>query len=396
MSKTENNSLPIKVIEELTKTLNIAPSVYEDAEKKYKAVAKFLGESDDPILKDAHIYPQGSIRLGTAVKPINQEEFDIDLVIHLPSVTQQADSDLVHRSIGNRLLDEQSIYKDKTTKLNRGWRINYSGNFHLDITPAIENPFAFAEEFHYTDTAEFVPDKKLQGWKDSNPRGFATWFDEMDKLLPNLIKLSLESSNMIIAKDYKVDDIPEYNHYKGMLKRVVQVLKRHRDIYFNERQKDLVEFKPISILLTTLAAKSYRDIAKSQNSYSNPYDLMVDIITNMVQYIDLEYGKYIVVNPTNEKENFAEKWNKSELYGHAFLQWQKSALLEIKSLRELQGLDKLQLSLEESYGKNYAQKVIASLNDDVQKNRDIGLLAPSILISETDAVVKPNKFFGAH
>jgi hypothetical protein len=393
--KAGNSNLPQKIVKELTKTLEISESMYKDAEKKYNAIGNWLGESSDPLLYEAHIYPQGSVRLGTVVKPIGQDEFDIDLVIHLPNATKEIDSNIIHKAIGDRL-KEHDTYKKMVSPLKRGWRINYKSSFHLDITPAVENSFPLAHFQEYTTTAEYVPDIKLQDWKDSNPRGYANWFDDMDKLIPNFVQLGLEERTNLIAKDHKIDNLPNYDEYKGILKRVVQLLKRHRDVYFNERDTQLAEFKPISIVLTTLAAESYGAIVASKKEYICPYSLMVDIIKNMSHFIE-DNGSYNVVNPTNIKENFAEKWNTDSNYALAFSKWQSSAYLEVKKLQEVQGLDSVYNTLEESYGKTYAIKVRDALNTEVNDQRNKGLLASGILSgTEVVASVNDNRFFGAH
>ncbi|KAB7886775.1 hypothetical protein, partial [Poseidonibacter ostreae] len=112
MSKPHTNTLPMKIVKELTKGLDISDSMYNDAETKYFAVAKYLGESSNPLLRDAIIYPQGSMKLGTVVKPHKKEEFDLDLVIHLPNVNSSYNSDLIHKLIGDRLKEKKSPYKD--------------------------------------------------------------------------------------------------------------------------------------------------------------------------------------------------------------------------------------------------------------------------------------------
>lgn len=103
MSKTQTNALPMRIVEELTKGLDISDSMFKEAEKKYYAVAKYLGESTNPLLQGADIYLQGSMKLRTVVKPHKKDEFDIDLVILLPNVNSSHNSDMIHKLIGDRL-----------------------------------------------------------------------------------------------------------------------------------------------------------------------------------------------------------------------------------------------------------------------------------------------------
>ncbi|WP_323591852.1 nucleotidyltransferase domain-containing protein [Aliarcobacter butzleri] len=397
----KTNSLPMKIVEELTKNLDISDSMFKDAESKYLAVAKYLGESNTSLLQDAIIYPQGSINLRTVVKPIGKEEFDIDLVIHLPNVTKEQNSNDILKLIGDRLKDEKSIYKDKVTPLKRGWRINYATAFHLDITPAIGNAFVEAEEFHYTDTAELIPDKELKLWKDSNPRGFAKWFSEIASKVPIFVIKNIRTldSKILLLEEadlesYTIEEIPDNNEYKGLLRRTIQLLKRHRDFYFNERNPFYNDFKPISIVITTLATKSYRMIIEEEREYSCPFEMLKDIVGNMDNFIKIG-NEYKIVNPTNENENFAEKWNKDIKYVEAFVTWQKAAYDELVELQQEIGIHKIGDVLEKSYGKDSAETTMKALAETVNKDRERNILTPTIITSTaTTSTVKANNFFG--
>lgn len=397
------NSLPMKIVEELTKNLDISDSKFHDAESKYLAVAKYLGESNNPLLQDAFIYAQGSINLRTVVKPIGKDEFDIDLVLNLPKVNNQDNPNDILKLIGDRLKDEASIYKDKVTSLKRGWRINYSGNFHLDITPSINNPFVEAEEYHYTDTSELVPDKELKSWKHSNPRGFEKWFSEIAEQMPIFVVRNLRvlDSKMLTLEEaglasYTIKDIPDHNEYKGLLRKTIQLLKRHRDYYFNKRNNSYNDFKPISIVITTLATKSYRMIIEEGREYSCPFDMLKDIVSNMNNFIKTGI-EYKIVNPTNENENFAEKWNNDVRYKKAFIDWKEVVQNDLIKLQEQIGLHNIYQKVEDSFGKKYAQNVIDSFNNEINEEREKGRIASTILSSNSStSTVKKNNFFGIH
>ncbi len=397
------NSLPMKIVEELTKNLDISDSMFSDAESKYLAVAKYLGQSDNPLLQDAFIYPQGSINLRTVVKPIGKDEFDIDLVLNLPNVTNEHNPNTILKLIGDRLKDTMSIYKEKVSELNRGWRVNYAGNFHLDITPSIDNPFVDAEELHYTDTSELVPDKSLKSWKDSNPRGFEKWFSEIAEQMPIFVVRNLRvlDSEMLTLEEaglasYTIKDIPDHNEYKGLLRKTIQLLKRHRDYYFNERSNSYNDFKPISIVITTLATKSYRKIIDDGIEYSCPFDMLKDIVGNMHKFIKVN-DEYKIVNPTNENENFAEKWNKDDNYIKAFEDWREVVYYDLTQLQKQIGLHNTVKVIEESFGKIYTQNVIDSFTIEVNNSREIGKIASTIITSTPlTSSIKENKFFGAH
>ena len=60
--------------------------------------------------------------------------------------------------------------------------------------------------------------------------------------------------------------MPAYKEKKSPLQRVVQILKRHRDLMFNGD-----ESKPISIIITTLAARAY-------NKETDVLDALVNVV----------------------------------------------------------------------------------------------------------------------
>ena len=100
-----------------------------------------MGDGKKQCFKDGEIYPQGSFRLETTVKPIGKNEFDIDLVFYTPNVSaDMITPERLKELIGNRL-KEHDTYKKMLTPLNRGWCINYANEFHLDVTPSLDNHF---------------------------------------------------------------------------------------------------------------------------------------------------------------------------------------------------------------------------------------------------------------
>ena len=64
--------------------LDLTPTQYQDAVQKYQAVGAWLNKPDSPLAAaDPLVYPQGSIAIGTATKPVGRDEFDLDLVCQL-------------------------------------------------------------------------------------------------------------------------------------------------------------------------------------------------------------------------------------------------------------------------------------------------------------------------
>lgn len=77
-----------------------------------------------------------------------------------------------------------------------------------------------------------------------------------------------------------VQPVPKYQHNKLPLQRVVQILKRHRDMMFEGADN-----KPISIIITTLASRAY-------NKQENIIEALVDVVNNMERFIEVRRDKY--------------------------------------------------------------------------------------------------------
>lgn len=74
-----------QIFESIAEFLDIPESKYDEAVSRYGTIGKWLDANDSKLhVCKPTIYPQGSFRLGTMVKPVNDsDEYDIDLVCHL-------------------------------------------------------------------------------------------------------------------------------------------------------------------------------------------------------------------------------------------------------------------------------------------------------------------------
>lgn len=374
------------ILERICQELELTPTQFDTAKKRYEAVGRYLTEADSPLLITSEIYPQGSISIGTTVKPLGREEHDIDLVCLVPSLAPAAPPDFLKKLIGDRLSSNR-LYKDILEEKPRCWRINYANEFHLDITPAIPNPAC-------CNGGELVPDKKLKEWKASNPRGYRKQFEQRAKLQPLILLQKAEFA----ARRAQIEELPEPTKFKGLLKRCVQICKRHRDLWF-----DGSELAPISIIITTLAARSYA-FCVANHTYETELDVLLDVIRRLPQFIEtkIENGqtKYFIMNETTAGENFAEKWNQDPRRARAFFKWHHRIHSNIESFISQEGLDSLQKSMSKSFGESVVGRVFSSVTHSISTRRAAGLLGVTpglgLTISSPRGVsVRPNTFFGA-
>lgn len=375
------------VLEAACQALELSPTQLELAEQRYMAIGSWLAEADDPLLRKSTIYPQGSIALQTMVKPIGGNEHDVDLVCLVPMVPSNTPPGSIKKLLGDRLAFNDR-YKGMLEEKPRCWRINYANEFHLDIAPSIPNPLC-------QNGGELVPDRKLRAWKATNPKGYRRWFEERAALQPTIL---LYESKMAGTRA-EIEALPGPTRFKGVLRRCVQLFKRHRDVFFATRAPELA---PISIILTTLAARSYAHCA-TQNRYESELDLLVDVLRNMPGFVERAdvggHEHYFIWNETTQGENFAEKWNADPQRAESFLLWQQQALQDFQRPLTGAGLDEVRNQLSGWLGKDVTGKAFAAaISEGVAAKRAAGQLAvtPGIGLTATSigTVVRRNTFFG--
>src|ERR1039458_2985796 len=72
---------PLAIIDRIIADIELTPAQYKEAKTSYEAIAHVLSKPDSPIqFLNTEIFPQGSMRLGTTVRPIGNDHFDLDMV----------------------------------------------------------------------------------------------------------------------------------------------------------------------------------------------------------------------------------------------------------------------------------------------------------------------------
>ena len=370
-----------EILEELGKTLDITETQYNAVVKSYEAVGLQLSKNDSTLaLYKPEILPQGSFMLGTMIQPVHEkDDLDIDLVCQLIGKKQEWTQYDLKQKVGDQLKANANYARIlKKPEGRRCWTLVYSeaANYHLDILPAIvdygyriilEKAFSATELKQIDQLALRITDSKEENyriernhlnWLKSNPFGYGRWFYQQATL--DFIKAF--SINESIAP------VPKYRKEKLPLQRVVQILKRHRDMVFNGH-----EHKPISIIITTLASKAY-------NKEPNIIDALQNVIERMPLHIEEryspKYGKTIkwIGNPINDEENFADKWVDEPQRELNFYKWMNQVKLDIENVLGKRGLHLIQESLEKPFGKNVILKTFSNYADNVLKQREGGIL----------------------
>jgi hypothetical protein len=376
----------VEVLERICESLELSPSQYALAKQRYEGVGECLAVSEDPVLQDIAVFLQGSTALKTTVKLIGVNEYDVDLVAHVPDVDVEVSPAALKKAIGDCLRGNGN-YAPLLEEMPRCWRLNYANEFHLDITPSIPNPACRLG-------GELVPDKSLRIWKPSNPRAYRRLFEERAKLLP-----MIRFHKRIAADSASVEPYPEAAGFKGILRRIVQIAKRHRDIMF----VDDLDVAPLSVIITTLASRSY-EWCVTNREYNNELGLLFDVIRHMVDTIEVRRvdgrDQWFIWNETTEGENFAEKWNRRPERAEHFFTWHARFCSDLIRLETVAGVDRMGEVLKGMFGPRPANAAIDSLTERVSTARRAGDLRISPIGLSVGALpastpVRANTFYGS-
>lgn len=98
------NKIVEKLLSQLADEIDITESQEGAVRRAYTNVAEWLNQKDTKIAKHkVHIFPQGSMMYGTAIKPINEDDYDIDLVCEFKESTNNWEPSYVKKVLGKDL-----------------------------------------------------------------------------------------------------------------------------------------------------------------------------------------------------------------------------------------------------------------------------------------------------
>lgn len=386
-----------ELLETIVESLDITETQFNNLIKSYKTVGDYL--VDDAELKLYHpvVSPQGSLRLGTIIQPINKEDdLDVDLVYRLTKKNPNWTQYILKNKVGLRLKASSIYSKMLDEEGRRCWTLKYRDNaespkerYHMDILPCVAD-----EEFdsrlqnmlnsayqhdkieklsiRITDkqSSDYFTETISDSWLKSNPDGYALWFASRCKLNPQLNRRSLQD---IVPIEKKAD--------KTVLQRIVQLLKRHRDYMFKDDKDD----KPISIIITTLAAQAY-------NGEDNLLIGLYNVVNNMK--LQIKNGIYWVENPVNPEENFADKWPTHKKRQENFLKWLKQIKEDMNTILSCKGVT-LQNQLSRVFGKEISASAFSKATEKVKNNSSLLKIgATGALGSIGKALNAANTFYG--
>ena len=279
-----------KLDELLKERINITPEMEKKAEEIYKETSEFLSNSLKKYSPD--IFPQGSFKLKTIIRPVeDKDEFDLDFVCLLDIAKSSINQEELYTLLGNTL--RQKYNKLMLEPKKRCWRLNYN-HFHVDILPAIPDP----DFINGQTPLLLIPDKDKKEWQSTNPLGYTEWFKS--RASQGKIRSFVENSIQSLPK--QDNNLP--------LQKIVKIMKYHRNFIF---RNDL-DNRPISMIVTTLAAKNY----DGEQDLATAFSKICAGIKSEAQEI-IKSG--VILNPVDSRENFADAWRKHPKRKENFRIW---------------------------------------------------------------------------
>lgn len=325
----------------IAKALDISEKHYKLAVKRYKSIHAWLKRDESSVARyNPKIYSQGSFALGTVIKPFSDAEaYDIDLVCELDLQNIEISQEKLKKLVGQEIKSyaHANNINSQPEESRHHWTLNYveGAQFHVNILPATPDLKSFKEFIaskgsvlsYWSDSTIAITDNTLPNycridtdWPRSNPKGYAEWFRS------------------------HINDVPVHK-VKTPLQQVIQILKRHRDIWFDENQSAYEEkAKPVSIIITTLAARAYNNQVDLQQA-------LMKIVTGMQGYI-AAYKKGVVVlpNPVNSLENLADKWQEHPIRRVCFEDWLQQVYSDLTEALALSDIQSVGQSLKSCLG----------------------------------------------
>lgn len=337
--------------------LDVPLSYYQKAADRHRSLGEWLHRPASLVRHfDPDIRPQGSFRYGTVNRPLNEEDdYDLDNVCLLKSLTK---GDITQAELKRLYGEEIKAYAKANGMLapaeehNRCWRLRYADEvgFHLDTLPCVPEDAGTVRRLaaqgvptDFSGRAIAITDRKhpeyrvlTRLWTSSNPRGFARWFESRAALG----RSRGVAENRLTAS---IEDVPPYE-WKTTLQRSVQLLKRHRDVMFDDER----ELAPISMIITNLAAHAYRGEADLGTALAN-------IVARMSTFVRTDRPR--VPNPAAPAEDYADKWSRDPRLEANFWSWHAAVAADVARLpallrgnaldREVRGIFRVDLTQNE-------------------------------------------------
>lgn len=406
------------VLNQVAIELDIPPHKYKEAMDRFEAIQRHLADGDYPgSTPPPDIYLQGSFRLGTVIRPIKGGKdcgFDIDIVCEIKRGKDGDNPEDLKDDVGQEVKGyARANGMERPKNGRRCWALNYAPDgegigFHVDVLPCLPDIVAGAlisrananrgaTDWQFTQTTIAITNRDddtnppSHDWRSSNPIGFARWFKDICD--PGYAHVDNLRQKTLLFETYgqrqnfpynRAQDIPDAL-VRTPLQRAIQIMKRHRDVRFNGHRDE--DHKPISMIITTLAARLYEGRASQYQTTRSVLRFIVDTLAQHAALVDNrvlleDIGRmqlirrvgdtWYIPNPVNphnpgdpddKGENFADRWHEdNHAKAKVFFRWVEWLRADLDSLlNSTQDVAAVERTLTNAFGDDIATRAMNHL-----------------------------------
>lgn len=222
---------------------------------------------------------QGSWAHKTIIKPVDQGEFDADLIVFVSPVDGWGPAMYIDSLYG--ALRENSTYKDMVRRWSHCVTITYANDKKIDVAPVVVNRGGL-------DLLE-ICNRDLNQFERTAPREYTEW-------------------------------LAQRNEYSGSnsFRKVTRLIKYLRDIKSR--------FTCSSVLLTTILGYQISPADKGSPLFADTPTALRTVIGRMDDWLQVNLVKPAVTNPYLPHENFADAWTNDQYSNfreqiHRYREW---------------------------------------------------------------------------
>lgn len=279
----------------LLEEVNLDKSRIQTLRERVESIQKFL-EGSDYRAEIIGFSPQGSWAHKTIIKPPIDQGFDADVLVFVKPIAVWSAADYV-----THLRDEfkrSGTYKDKVHLHTRCVRLEYSGDFEIDVVPCVVNRFGGSYYLEVCNRAE-------NEFEPTDGEAYTAW-------------------------------LAQRNEWTGTdkLREVTRLLK-----YLRDRK---TTFSCKSILLTTLLGMTIEPIdAVMQGTYFPDLPTALKtLIGRLDNYLQARPDLHDICNPVLPQENFNRHWDQDRYSNfrdmiHKYRGWVDDAYNETDEARSI-------------------------------------------------------------
>ncbi len=403
---TRSSARFFHLVDAIARAHEPTPTQLTALERSYNSTGEFLSACPEFRGDLIQIHAHGSRQLGTIVRPRedSREGFDIDLIARLtPEARRKYEGERGPILLLDRLHGALSRYAEAHGLQLHRWErcatLEYSDGMFADIAPVIDAPLLAAP---FGDTHGLIPDRELQRFDSTNPRGYAKHFDLAAAISPNFTAALRFSEAMDSVTRADVTPLPDAQEvFDRLLCRLVQLLKLHRNEAFGVVQEGQ-DMAPSSVFLTTLTAMAY--VVEAPQPHESPLELLLDIVERMPLHFERILRpdgseQWVLPNPSAPKDNLAASMNLPARQ-EAFLLWHQRLISDLNrilhAIEHHEGMDVLLKALQGAFGTRSAGAIQQAQAQRQSVSRAAGrvTLISSVAAAPISVQARSHTYFG--